>query len=592
MPILKRLYRIISSLGFGITTLVIMAITMAVATKFESSTSTHLAQVYIYRSWWFDLLLILFTISLATATWNLRPFKLRHLGVLTIHASLLIIMLGAAVTRHVGYEGTLRIVEGKSVDQVTLKDMVLEVYDDSNQQLVKVFETPFSAMASKEFLDERFPMDSGTELVVDRFYTDGIAQEEILDGGPQDNPGLHYIFKSAFFTEDGWLFARDSRRNTEKFGGLLEFRFAEFPDQAALDARLQSGGPAALGTLEVAFEGRQTTVDAAPGSTHDLGGGYSLRVIRGFANFNLGEGGSYQDMPGEANNPALEFELIHEAKGLRDHYVSFARMPDFDPLHGKEARMPRAQVRFTWGGGGGDGLQDKQVLFALVPEGLQVAWLGKDGQAVVAPLNPGLDSLTLPWMGFQLSVDQFFAKAWVRDNMVNNGNQNQNPSIRLNVSHDDHTVQEWLSYGQIKPFNFDGKQWMIGFFPKRLPLGFEVHLNDFVEDRYPGSAMAMAYASFVTVNDPDADAPPEWKGKEVEISMNNPLVYSGYKVFQSSFERPGRPGAPEVTVLSVNRDPGDEIVYLGSLTLVLGLIIVFVFKKKLIEIERRRNQAA
>ena len=39
-------------------------------------------------------------------------------------------------------------------------------------------------------------------------------------------------------------------------------------------------------------------------------------------------------------------------------------------------------------------------------------------------------------------------------------------------------------------------------------------------------------------------------------------------------------------------DPGDEIVYLGSLTLVIGLIVVFVFKKKLVEIERRRNQAA
>ena len=104
--------------------------------------------------------------------------------------------------------------------------------------------------------------------------------------------------------------------------------------------------------------------------------------------------------------------------------------------------------------------------------------------------------------------------------------------------------------------------------------------------------MAMAYASFVTVMDPDNDSPAEWKQKDVEISMNKPLVYSGYKVFQSSFERQDRPGAPEVTILSVNRDPGDEIVYLGSLTLVIGLIVVFVFKKKLVEIERRRNQAA
>ncbi|MCA9783196.1 MAG: cytochrome c biogenesis protein ResB [Candidatus Cloacimonetes bacterium] len=591
MAFLKRLYRIISSLGFGITILVLMALTMAFATKFESATSTHLAQVYIYRSWWFDLMLILFTISLATATWNLRPWKLRHTGVLMIHTSLLIIMAGAAITRHIGYEGTLRIQEGKSVDQVTLKDMVLEVYDASTERLSQTFDTPFSNMNSKEFLNQRFITTGGTELVVDRFYTDGVSEEEILGGGPEDNPALHYVFKSAFFTEDGWLLSRDNRRNSEKFGGLLEFRFAEFPDMAAWQARIAPGETSTVGRLELNLEGKEYDFQASEGGHYELDGGYQLHVIKAFANFNLGSGGSYQDSPGEANNPALEFELLLPKRGLKDHYVSFGRMPDFDPLHGKEASLPRATARFTYGASSG-GIADKQVLFGLVPEGLQVAWRGPEGQPVTSALMPGTDTITLPWMGFQLSVDQFFPRAWSRDNMVNEGNKNQNPSIRLNVSHGDHTIQEWLSYGQIKPFNFEGKQWMIGFFPRRVPLGFTVQLDDFVEDRYPGSAMAMAYASYVTVSDEDPDAPAEWKQKEVEISMNKPLVYSGYKVFQSSFERASRPGAPEVTVLSVNRDPGDEVVYFGSITLVLGLIVVFVFKKKLVEIERRRNRAA
>lgn len=197
--------------------------------------------------------------------------------------------------------------------------------------------------------------------------------------------------------------------------------------------------------------------------------------------------------------------------------------------------------------------------------------------------------MTLPWMGFQLAVDQFYPRAWIREDMLNAGHTNSNPAIRLNVQEAGGERQEWLAYGQVKSFRFEGKRWMIGFFPRQVPLGFTVHLNDFIEDKYPGSSMAMAYASQVTVHDHDSDAPPEWQHRDLEISMNNPLVYSGFKIFQSSFERPRSEGGPEVTILSVNRDPGDEIVYIGSLTLVIGLIVVFGFKKKLIEIERARR---
>jgi len=73
--------------------------------------------------------------------------------------------------------------------------------------------------------------------------------------------------------------------------------------------------------------------------------------------------------------------------------------------------------------------------------------------------------------------------------------------------------------------------------------------------------------------------------------MNNTLVHRGFKFFQSSFRRPPMRGGPETTILSVNRDPGHLVVYVGSSFLVLGLMTVFFLKRKLIDWERRRTDS-
>jgi cytochrome c biogenesis protein ResB len=76
------------------------------------------------------------------------------------------------------------------------------------------------------------------------------------------------------------------------------------------------------------------------------------------------------------------------------------------------------------------------------------------------------------------------------------------------------------------------------------------------------------------------------KAFERLISMNNPLKFRGYKIFQSSFQR----GARETSIFSVARDPGVPVVYTGCLILVLGLILIFFLKPYLVRASgSRRN---
>ena len=97
-------------------------------------------------------------------------------------------------------------------------------------------------------------------------------------------------------------------------------------------------------------------------------------------------------------------------------------------------------------------------------------------------------------------------------------------------------------------------------------LPFSVTLQDFILETYPGTMRPAGFMSIVKVTDLDTG-----KLHDARIWMNNPLEYRGYTLFQSSYQQDrGR----EATVLSVAKDPGQNIVFLGYITLVLGMIIV------------------
>ena len=105
-------------------------------------------------------------------------------------------------------------------------------------------------------------------------------------------------------------------------------------------------------------------------------------------------------------------------------------------------------------------------------------------------------------------------------------------------------------------------------------LPFAVRLDAFEVDYYEGTRRPAQFRSRVTVEDAGRETP-------AVIEMNHELAYGGYKFFQSSYrETPER----DQTILSVSKDPGEPIVFLGYYTLVAGMIVVLVTRIR----ERRR----
>ncbi len=123
--------------------------------------------------------------------------------------------------------------------------------------------------------------------------------------------------------------------------------------------------------------------------------------------------------------------------------------------------------------------------------------------------------------------------------------------------------------GNYKQVTIGGLDFALKYGSKVLELPFNIKLNDFEAERYPGTERGYSsYSSEVTVLD-------EKEGDfDYKIFMNNILDHRGYRFFQSSFD-PDEKG----TILSVNHDYwGSLITYIGYFLLYFGLMAILFSK--------------
>jgi len=104
---------------------------------------------------------------------------------------------------------------------------------------------------------------------------------------------------------------------------------------------------------------------------------------------------------------------------------------------------------------------------------------------------------------------------------------------------------------------------------EKLKVPFTIECKEFTLTRYAGSRSPSEFHSKLKVEDSMNDI-----SFETEVYMNHTLSYGGYKFFQTSYD-----SDEQGTKLSVNKDPGVEITYIGYFMLFLGLILNLFDKK-------------
>lgn len=270
-----------------------------------------------------------------------------------------------------------------------------------------------------------------------------------------------------------------------------------------------------------------------------------------------------------AAGPALRVQFESSRISMAD-WVLLSRSKPWESIDLGPAKLVLTKEIYKYEGGntvvfrpiGGDRLE--YMVFADSAGGLT-----KKGQVSVG------DVLETGWMDIKVRVLRFLPKAerliWFEERPT--PNKITVPSIKF--SFDGQTY--WMQKNSTVKLFTNNASYIVSFENIRYDIGFPMKLKEFRIGHYQGTQNPMAYESDVIVD-----------GQVHNIAMNEPFKQNGYTFYQSSFEKDDK-GKPVASILSVNKDPGRWIKYLGSFLIVFGAILLMYFKKALAKPSRPRK---
>ena len=449
---MNKVLSFLSSMKTMAALMLVFAVAIGYATFVENDYGSMTAKADIYNARWFEILLALLAVNL---TLNIINFNMARRGkwlVFTFHAAFLIILVGAAVTRYMGYEGAMHIREGESSDVIISAEPYVTFNVVKGEKTFDFKENLFLSKRTSNHFERILDVDGEQIHVKLESYMGDAHYEAVAD--PKGSPLFNLMVTGA----------QGAQQVSLKKGEFVEANdiVIDFDSNKTFDKPV----------IALSVEGEKAYV-TTPAALSTL----SMDTQQ-TASLNAGK------------HEILKRTLFQSAQ-------SGFVFRDF---------LPKASMQL-------------------------VSKLAK------GPMVQGEDAITLT-----------LSRADKKESIVVLGSVGEIGEGKK-VALDDMVIK--VAYGSIE---------------RKIP--FAVALRDFELERYPGSMSPASYASEVSV----IDAANQEKF-DFRIYMNHILDYQGYRFFQSSFDQ------DELgTVLSVNRDPGTLITYIGYLLLAIGMFGVLIVK--------------
>jgi cytochrome c-type biogenesis protein CcsB len=443
---MKNFFSFLYSTRLMAVLFIAFAAAMGVATFIENDYGTQTAKALIYNAWWFEAIMVFFVINFFGNIFRYRLISKEKWPVLVFHLAFLFILIGAGVTRYIGYEGLMLINEGETTNQFLSETTYVNVVVDNNrEQKVYHEKTLFSAKTSNSWEIESNFRETPFSINLVEYIP--WAEKKLVD----DPNGTDYLF------------------------------LVESSDNTRHEHYIKKGTVQNIHGVLVGFD--------APGDNANV------NIFRSDGNLKIKtkSDGNWMRMADQKRGNITK-DSVQQFQ-LRSLY-NVAGLPFVVPEPEKKGILKtiRGEKR------------DDSKLDALV-------------------LDVNVDGKTE-------RIELF------------GGQYNTQNSQKLTVN----GLNFYMWYGA-----------------KTLETPFNVKLNDFQLEKYPGSESAASYASEVTVLEED-------NAFDYRIYMNHILDHRGYKLFQASYDLSG---PTEQTHLSVNHDYwGTLITYIGYSLLYFGMISI------------------
>lgn len=216
-PLGRRLFDFLASLRLAVVVILTLASTCAFATFYEMKHGTAAAQRDIYQTGGFAFLLGLLGVNIFSVMVSRYPWKKHHIGFLLAHVGILTLLAGSLISLHRGLDSNMALFEGETSDRVTLLEKALHVALPG-EGAHATFPVAFEKSPPRPGHEQRFRLPGSDATLVAEAFEPHVAVVESFEEGAEGGPGLHFVLKAPFATQDGWLLAAEPDRSHIDFG--------------------------------------------------------------------------------------------------------------------------------------------------------------------------------------------------------------------------------------------------------------------------------------------------------------------------------------------------------------------------------------
>lgn len=230
-----------ASVKLAVPLMIVLIVTVAIGTIFESLYNSDYAKMAIYQTNWFFCLLALLWVNIFLAALSRWPFKIHHFGFVVTHIGLLTLLIGAFITSLVGLDASLSITEGQQNSTMVLPETVIGYqFVDANTANTMPIERRLSSFtATKDssvnssirhlfFIKNYLPFVQASRVVAPS------AKGAVRD--PNAGIGVSFRMKSKFFEVSEWLHSQENP-GMSLGPARLEIKVGKYDGQGAAAAK-------------------------------------------------------------------------------------------------------------------------------------------------------------------------------------------------------------------------------------------------------------------------------------------------------------------------------------------------------------------
>lgn len=537
---LGRVVHFLGSIQLAVPVLALVAIGLGVGTYLESVQNVRVARQYVYAAPWFIGVMAMVCVSLIFAVITRFPWKRKHIGFITVHASLLALIGAGFWSMFTRVEGHLALDEGQMNDVIETAEEQVEVLAHNGPQFDSLGAAPAPTGPGRLSL-------AGLDIQVLERWENSRDEDTIADDSPEPLRAIEVSPMPG--PQSAWVGQEDKAGAAPVLMGLKVLVLPE-------GSSWQPPAPVEASKGDFIFlVGTDRYLLKEVGQ--EVFPGWKVVELKRFERA-IVAGDSIAEGPAGSPPNLAVLAKISDGKGTTEQHIAFEAFPDMvmgKPLEGSGNSASRLIA------GGTRGEPETLVIFGTVAS-TKLGYIGLDGKGKIIEPEQKYP-MTINLGAREVTIHQQLARAHQISRTVKIPVARDNrPALLIRVG-DSTELQTIVWKGMQHVSTPDNRDLLVHFGPRRVKLPFSVRLADFRKTDYPGTEMAMAYQSDVGIVVPGQPETP------FNIYMNHPYAHGPWKVYQSGFV------GDRTSIFSVMHDPGLTLTYISSAVLCVGVLITF-----------------